>query len=52
MSGESKLYEIYRRMTPEERVKKGWELTEWAMKFNPKFKEELERRKRESYSLE
>lgn len=52
MSGNRKLIEIYRNMTPEERIKKGWELTEWCIKFNPEFEKEIERRKNESYSLE
>jgi hypothetical protein len=47
----SRLYNISRNMTGEERMKKCWELTEWSMKLNPRWKEEIEKRMEEGYTL-
>jgi hypothetical protein len=38
-------------MSPAERLKKGFELTEWSAKMNKQYKEEIEKRLSNYYSL-
>lgn len=47
----SRLYDISRNMSGEERIKKCWEVTEWSLKFNLHWKKELNKRMKEGYTL-
>jgi len=47
----SALYTIARNMSGEERIKKCWELTEWSLKINSRWRDEMEKRMQEGYTL-
>ena len=51
MPRSSILYKISKEMTPGERLKKCWELTEWSMNLNNNWQREIERRMQDSYIL-
>ena len=48
---DNKIFKIYASMTPEERLRKGIELTELMKGFNTKYMVELNRRMKDNFVL-